>query len=270
MLSVKKQYENEWQFMIPDNSEVMEELYSAIDMMEDGLTVKPDNTFRKLLEEYPWLLDAAHHLALSRLRQGDGSEALYWWEYGVDMGRRAIPLEFQVGRDLLPWEMIDNRPFLRCLDGLATARMGMDMYGEAMWLYREILLLNPRDNLGSRYLLGEVLLKLDNDLQFLELYKRYSDDGMPEFLYGRVLANYRLGNLQEAAQAFWFAEQKLPLVAKELKKKRHTRPKDWEEGFVSFGGEDQAYSYWLQFGQLWKQSEALDWLREGANFGTTS
>ena len=220
-----------WEFVYPDSyHETMDEMFDAVEMMEDGLTMKPDRVFREILREQPYHLDAAHHLAVSRLRQGDGSEALYLWEQAVDIGRRAFPLSFSIGRDMIPWLYLDNRPFLRCLYSLATLRLDMERYGEGIWLLRELLLLNPGDNQGCRYLLAEALLNLGRDADFLVFQQQHKDEEMPEFLYGRVLASYRLGKKKEAELALRAAVNAYPLVGRELVKKRHTRPKDGMKG----------------------------------------
>jgi len=76
------------------------------------------------------------------------------------------------------------------------------------------------------------------------------------------LAFYRLGEMNDAEKELRIAKRDMPLVAKELTKKRHTRPDDWNEQYVSLGGEDQAYAYWQDFGKLWKKADgALEWLR---------
>ena len=55
----------------------------------------------------------------------------------------------------------------------------------------------------------------------------------------------------------------LPLVGKEILKKRHPKPKSYTEGYITLGGPDQAYEYWRYFGKYWSASEsAMNLLRQ--------
>lgn len=262
MLYLEKRDKKEWEFIYPDSyDDTMDDLEYAIDLMNSGDFAQAEKEYLGLFNKHPYHLDAYHHMALSRYRQGKFRAAQDFWEHAVEVGRRAFPMDFQLGRDRLPWSSLDNRPFLRSLDGLATIRKEMGMFGDALWLFREAMLLNPNDNMGARYHIGEILLDMGRDREYISFSDEYSEF-MAEFLYGRVLAFYRLGELKKAEKALRAAKKDLPLVAKELTKKRHTRPDDWNERYISLGGEDQAYAYWQDFGKLWKKAEgALEWLR---------
>ena len=86
---------------------------------------------------------------------------------------------------------------------------------------------------------------------------------MPETLYGRALALFKLGRRREATIALKEAIEYLPLVGKELLKTRHRWPKTAWPGVITVGGADEAYDYWERWEQFWKEDpEALEWLRE--------
>jgi len=86
---------------------------------------------------------------------------------------------------------------------------------------------------------------------------------MEDLLYGKVLALYQLQHTEEAANALQEAIEFLPLVAKELTKKQHRRPRNMMAGYVTHGGADQAYSYWQEQGQHWKNTAgAIDFVKE--------
>lgn len=66
----------------------------------------------------------------------------------------------------------------------------------------------------------------------------------------------------EADEALAEAVQWLPLVARELTKKRHPRPRGLDPRRVTVGGADQAYYYWEDQGQHWKNTPgAISWVR---------
>jgi hypothetical protein len=57
---------------------------------------------------------------------------------------------------VLPWGMIDNRPFLRCLNGLGLCLWRLERFEEAEALFMRLLWMSPSDNLGVRFLLPSV------------------------------------------------------------------------------------------------------------------
>ena len=61
---------------------------------------------------------------------------------------------------LLPWGMIDNRPFLRCMNGFGLCLWRLDRFEEAARIFERMLWLNPSDNQGVRFLIDEVRAKV--------------------------------------------------------------------------------------------------------------
>jgi tetratricopeptide (TPR) repeat protein len=114
-------------------------------------------------------LDAIHHLALVLSCRGLFDEARDLWEQSVRIGRKAFPRDFEIGHDLLEWGFRRNRPFLRCLQGLALARYEEGEIGEALVLFQELLSLNPSDNQGVRAMGVEALFKLGRIEDALEI-----------------------------------------------------------------------------------------------------
>ena len=81
-------------------------------------------------------------------------------------------------------------------------------------------------------------------------------------VYGRALALYQLGRKARAGKALREAMEYLPLIAEELAKRRHRRPKNLRWDRVTVGGADQAYLYWHDEGQLWRKTPgAIEWVR---------
>jgi tetratricopeptide (TPR) repeat protein len=79
--------------------------------------------------------------------------ALRHYEVGFRIG------EWSLGKDfdgLLPWGHIDNRPFLRCMHGYGLCLWRLGRFDEAGRIFERILRLNPSDNQGIRFLIGDV------------------------------------------------------------------------------------------------------------------
>jgi hypothetical protein len=102
-------------------------------------------------------------------------------------------------------------------------------------------LLNPGDNQGVRALVIDCYFRLHDALAVMAVCDRYPEDLLEHVLYGRALALIQLGRGDEARKALHQAVSYLPLVAKELLKARHRKPKNLRADTVTHGGADQAY-----------------------------
>jgi tetratricopeptide (TPR) repeat protein len=254
---------HEWEFVFPNAyNDLMDEFHSGCESYEEGNLDEAEKVFKMVLAHMPDHLDAIHHLALVLSERDLYDQARDLWEQAVRIGRKAVPQDFELGKDRLEWGWLENRPFLRCLHGLALARYDEGEVEEALRLFQELLSLNPNDNQGVRAMAEEALFKLGRLEDALEITEQYREDVMPETLYGRALALFKLGRRREASVALKQAIRYLPLVRKELLKTGHRLPRTARPDMVSVGGADEAYYYWQHWGQFWEEDpEALEWLR---------
>lgn len=263
MLTLEEVGPRQWRFVYPElYDELMERFHRGVELLEAGQLSEAERIFRATLARMPEHLDARHHLALVLDELRRKAEARSVWDEAVKVGRTAFPAGFDPGRDRLEWGWLENRPFLRCLQGLALACRDAGEVEQALGLYRELLALNPNDNQGVRAVTVEALFELGRPGEVLALCRRYPGDIMPELLYGRALALFCLGRRDEADRALREAVAGSPLVAKELLKAKHRRPRSRFPGTVTMGGPDEAYEYWERQGKFWERTAgALDWLR---------
>ena len=73
------------------------------------------------------------------------------------------------------WGLLETRPFMRALEGLALTLRESGQPEEALSIYRELLRLNPGDNQGIRYNLADLLLKLNRDAELGKLLEDYDE-----------------------------------------------------------------------------------------------
>jgi hypothetical protein len=97
-------------------------------------------------------LDAHAHLGNFTFERGP-KEAIRHYEAGVRIGELSLPRGFD---GLLPWGLIDNRPFLRCIQGFGLCLWRLGRFEEAERVFARMLWLNPSDNQGVRFLVGDV------------------------------------------------------------------------------------------------------------------
>lgn len=264
MLELHQMAPHEWEFAYPpEYDDLLGEFHSGCELYEEGNLGEAERVFQAVLARMPDHLDAIHHLAIVLSQRGLPDRACDLWEQAVRIGRKALPKDFQIGKDRLEWGWLDNRPFLRCVHGLALARYGMGETEDGLKLFLDLLSLNPGDNQGVRAMAQEALFKLCRVEEALKIAEKYPDDSMPETVYGRALALFKLGRQREATRALQEAIEYLPLVATELLKSRHHMPRGARRDVITSGGADQAYYYWERSGQFWKEDPAaLEWLKQ--------
>lgn len=105
-------------------------------------------------------LDAHAHLGNLDFSPKD---AIRHFEVGVRIGELSLGTDFA---GLLPWGSINNRPFLRCLNGFGLCLWRLNRFAEAERVFDRMLWLNPADNQGVRFLIDEVRAR-----------KPWTDDG---------------------------------------------------------------------------------------------
>ena len=105
-----------------------------------------------LLEVDLRCLDAHAHLG-NLWFDGSPAAALRHYEIGVRIGELSLSDAFM---PVLRWACIDNRPFLRCLNGYGLCLWRLGRWGEAARVFERIMWLNPSDNQGIRFVLPAV------------------------------------------------------------------------------------------------------------------
>ncbi len=79
--------------------------------------------------------------------------AIRHYEVGVRIGELSLGDGFE---GVLPWGLIDNRPFLRCMQGYGLCLWRLGRLDDAERVFDRMLWLNPTDNQGVRFLLAEI------------------------------------------------------------------------------------------------------------------
>ena len=173
-------------------------------------------------------------------------------------------IERAVGADegvRLAWVCVENRPALRCLVNLAFLEERMGNKRAMFDIAEQVLALNPDDNHGLRNLIINDRLRRNDNIGALRLAENYPADFHPDIAYGRALALFRLGRVDEANAAVQDAVGDLPKVPRYLLAKRVRKPKIDSVG-VRMGGDDQAWLYRQEMRDTWQATPgALDWLK---------
>ncbi|MAQ14213.1 MAG: cytoplasmic protein [Sandaracinus sp.] len=113
-----------------------------------------EDLLAEVLEADLRCLDAHAHLG-NRQFPTSPAWALSHYEVGVQIG------DLSLGPDsgeppVLPWGLIDNRPWLRCMLGQGLCLWRLERWEEAERVFERMLWLNPTDNQGVRFLTDDV------------------------------------------------------------------------------------------------------------------
>jgi tetratricopeptide (TPR) repeat protein len=132
---------------------------------------------------------------------------------------------------------------------------------ESIKYFKQILIWNPNDNQGVREILADIYVKEKNWQDMLDLAKVYSSNVNPSVGYGEALALYKAGEIEKATKKLRDCIQRLPLCAQILLEDGPVRPRSRIQGYITFGGEDQAYEFWQCQAEAWQDKEIKVWLK---------
>ncbi len=127
-------------------------ILEANELKEMGETAGAQEILSKMLEADLRCLDAHAHLG-NMLFRTSPHWALSHYEVGVRTGELSLGDDFG---GVLAWGLIDNRPFLRCMQGYGLCLWRLNRWEEAERLFERMLWMNPSDNQGIRFLLPDV------------------------------------------------------------------------------------------------------------------
>lgn len=132
----------------PDTDPILE----AAELREGGDSLGAQRILMSLLVADLRCLDAHAHLG-NFVFDHSPEKAIRHYEVGVRIGELSLGEGFN---GVLHWGHIDNRPFLRCMHGYGFCLWRLGRLKEAEEIFARMLWLNPTDNQGVRFLLGEV------------------------------------------------------------------------------------------------------------------
>lgn len=234
---------------------IFDRFYDADDIDDHDLAFRK---LSKIIGDDPEFIDAYNSAGRWELYLNNHGNALTYFDTAYRIGSKLIPKEF---KGTIPWEFLDNRPFLRAMHGLGLTYEHIGEYEKAANIYDKMLKYNPNDNQGIRALAIETSLFLGNYKKILKICKFYPEDAIPDTLYGEFVARYRLGQKDRSAEILKKANKTLPNVTKEILKEKHKEILNKRPGTITAGGEDEAYDYWRRTRVVWTDPELTMFIR---------
>ncbi|MBN1772046.1 MAG: hypothetical protein JXB32_12330 [Deltaproteobacteria bacterium] len=221
---------------------------------------------RQALEICPDCADAYNLLGEESAR--DPTEACKLFRKGLQAAERALgprPFAEDVGHF---WGLLETRPYMRARANLAQVLWALDARDEAIAHLQEMLVLNPNDNQGNRYLLAAWLLDAGRTEDLRALLAQYEDDGFAGWEYTTALLAFRdQGDTDESRQRLVRALRSNPHVPAYLTGRKKVGP--LPDGY-SPGQDSEARVMARDYRRGWQETPgALDWLeRVAADLGS--
>lgn len=100
-------------------------------------------------------LDAHAHLGNFSFERRP-EDAIRHYEAGYRIGELSLGEGFD---GVLQWGWINNRPFLRCMHGFGLCLWRLGRFNDARRVFDRMIWLNPSDNQGVRFLIGDLRAK---------------------------------------------------------------------------------------------------------------
>lgn len=116
---------------------------------------------------------------------------------GLAVGNRLIPESFA---GTIEWGYVENRPFLRALQGAIFAYVQLRRHQDAVTLMDTLLAYNPNDNQGCRYLLGSEVWRMGDTVRAQRLFTEYAPS-FPPYYYELALLHMANQDWLSAATA---------------------------------------------------------------------
>lgn len=215
---------------------------------------------REALAISPDCADAYTLLAEETAETDEEAKELY--EQGVQAGERALGKEFFEENAGHFWGILETRPYMRALAGLAQTLEAMGEQKQAVEHYRELLRLNPEDNQGNRDALTRCLLMAGENEELGRLLDEYKEDGSANWLYTRALWLFRNEGPSAAATAALKKAMNqnrfVPAYLLGLEELPDELP-----AYIGFGDANEAIEYVGLNMKAWLHTEgALQWFME--------
>lgn len=145
-------------FQDPENFD-SDPIIEAADLYQFGDSEGALKIIEKLLVEDLRCIDAHAHLGNWEFSRSNDhyrpiiDKAKKHYQVGMNIGELSLGKDFD---GLLPWECINNRPFLRCMHGYGLSLWRLGFAAEAREIFSRMLWLNPTDNQGVRFLIADI------------------------------------------------------------------------------------------------------------------
>ncbi len=191
------------------NQAAMQVVYDGWEFLNDRDSITAKKKAQRALSICPHCVDAKNILASICIDRFEFVEAERTYHDAirdalVQQGEK-IKIE-----GITYWGDIDTRPYMRARHGLGLCYIHLGKFHNALNEFKTLLDLNPNDNQGVRFLLGDIYFYLGDKKKAEKNYKKYSE---PEGAYNYALLMFSIGEKSKANNLLKESIKKDPFVA---------------------------------------------------------
>ena len=244
-----------------DGGVELDALGQADEIIIDALNADTDEeTLRLAKEAHSVSEDCADAWVLLGHFAENLDDAIEFYNQGIEAAERVLGEEFLANNIGYFWGLIETRPYMRALYGLATCMESSGYLEDAANFYQGMLILNPNDNQGVRYPLVQILLELDRNEEAEALFSAYDENFMAAWNYSRALFDFRKHGDSKIADKSLKVAFKGNGVVPEFLLGRKELPEELPEEFAD-EYEEEAALYAVTSKHVWESDEkAMSWL----------
>jgi tetratricopeptide (TPR) repeat protein len=226
--------------------EVMDPI-ERVEIAEEALTISP-------LCADAWVMlaeDAAETL----------EQEIEFYLKAVEAGERALGEEFFETEIGAFWGIAETRPYMRARAGLAHCLWDQGEHDAAIAHYDELLLLNPADNQGIRFLLVTSLVLLGRHEAALKVMDANPEDEYSAvWAYSRALIGFRDDGDDDKTRSLRAFALRVNRFVPDYLSGASRMPK-FPPDYVNPGDKTEAVSYVYDNRQAWQDATgSIDWL----------
>ena len=158
--------------------------YLAVELYHSGNVSQALSKFRYILRKRNDFVPVINEIAWYYTERCNFNKAKKYYETALNLCHSKIPEDFS---GTVPWCYFENRHYLRTLHGYGIMFLKSFEFEKALELLEKNYRLNPNDNQGIRYLLGDVYLLLKDYSKAENYFKEYQDYSPYRYSYGVLL-----------------------------------------------------------------------------------
>lgn len=191
-------------------------------------------------------------------QQNNLNKAKEYYQKGVEIGKKKFGGKYEEENKGHFWMIIETRPYMTCLFNLSECEYMSGNINESIRIIEYLLVLNPNDNQGVRYILSSHLLEAKEYAKYEKYANANKDDGGIFFKFNNALYEFiKLGNSLKSINLLKQAMAHNLYVISKLDKTSKMRSNSY-----SIGSKEEANYYCEYNAKNWKNVKgAIEWAK---------
>ena len=249
---------NSWSLIAPRAvrrlSRDLKRVYGLLGASDLLRVSEAERLLRDILHELPAHLEALLLMSLVHRARGNDLEAYLFAKEAVAIGWSAMPGDFKIGSDILPWDSGCNRDFLRAQLCYGCILAQLDYFLDAYESFIDLLQLCPSDESGARYYALEVALSANKPRLALKVIEARADDSA-DMRYNHALAWLAVGRILKARKLLETVVLSHPAIARALLSPGLSAAPQVRFDPWPLPPEGDPQTYVARFGEFWQNTK---------------